>query len=905
MYLKNLSLRGFKSFADKTTLELEPSPFMTAIVGPNGCGKSNIIDSIRFVIGEQSAKELRGDELEHLIFAGTNMRNPLSMADVSILLDNSDFKLKTEYSEVLIKRRIFRSGESEFYINKNACRLKDIRELFLDSGIGDGGYSIIGQGQVDSIISSKPLDRRTIFEEAAGIQKYKFRKRASERCLIATEQNLLRISDLKEEIKNSLDVLEKQAESAIKYKNLREKLKLLEVGMAKKQLKNINEKREDVLKKIEELKSKTSGSLNFYLKEEEEAAELKNAIRGLDDKIELLRNEIDAAKTKSQESKTKISVENERIVQLEERLEILKIEKQKEGTALQSKKDKLDNKNNELRNYKEKNTESHGYLKLAQSALEEINNKISESITGWNSLKNPIYERDMEVSSNKHSIAEIELTIKFKKETLSKDSAFLDNLKGLKEDIAILENDVMALESVDEDLKKRISHRKSAIDEKIEIEIAFIEKNISSQKTELEKMEEGKSLKIASLKELENDMGEMNKQYEALEKKMNELSKEKEKAIAGLAESRIAYSNYEENYRQKISGLDDLRSEFEESKSAFENKDEEINNISMRIAEAMKQIDETIKKAPELDDKVDTLAKLIDEKVNGKLKKQVQLENLENKIKEASSEDRSYRDLLAKEEIALAKVDGEIDLIRSLMENEYQMGIKDIEEFEAPQIGGISSVKNEIGEIKKEINEIGPVNLLADKEFEEQKGRFSFIENQYKDLISARDNLNSLIRELDAVAKEKFLEAIAIINGHFVRLFGTLFEGGDAKISIEDGDPLEAGIEIIAKPSGKKWINLSLMSGGEKSLTALAILFSLLKTTPSPFCFMDEVDAALDEINTLRFTKMLKEFSPATQIIVITHSKRTMSAVNALYGVTMEEPGISKIVSMKLVRVAD
>lgn len=905
MHLKNLSLRGFKSFADKTTLELDPSPFMTAIVGPNGCGKSNIVDSIRFVIGEQSAKELRGDELEHVIFAGTNIRKPLSMAEVSILLDNSDFKLKTDYSEVLIKRRFFRSGESEFYINKNICRLKDIRELFLDSGIGDSGYSIISQGQIDSIISSKPLDRRAIFEEAAAIQKYKFRKKASERRLISTEQNLLRINDLKEEIKTSLDILEKQAESAVKYKRLKDRLKALEVGLAKKQIKSINEKKDNILKKIEELKGKTAVSENFYLKEEEEASYLKKLIRSDESQIDLHRNEIESIKSEAQESKTKVSVENERVSQLKERLEILNLEKQKEESFRDLKKEKLSIKQRELSEFKEKHGQSQNYLELAQSTLEEINKKISESIAGWNSLKNPIFERDKEISSKKHSIAEIELTIKFKKETLLKDSAFLDNLKGLKEDIAILERDVISLEMVDEDLKKRISKRKSAIDEKITVEIAFIEKNISEQKIEIEKMEGEKKLNDSSLRDLENNISEMNMQYQALEQKMNELSKEKEKAIASLAESKMAYANFKEYYGQKKSELENAETELAEYELIICNKEKEINSIISRINTAKAQINEISKNIPFLEDKEKSLHKLLQDNIDGKSKKQAQLEILENKLKSVSSEDRSYRDLLSKEEIALAKADSETDLIHSLMEQEYQLSINEIEHFIAAEISSISSCRSEIEGIKNEINAIGPVNLLADKEFETQRERFSFIENQFKDLVSARDNLNSLIRELDNVAKDKFLETISIVNGYFAGLFGALFEGGEAKISIEDGDPLEAGIDIIAKPGGKKWINLSLMSGGEKSLTALAILFSLLKTTPSPFCFMDEVDAALDEINTLRFTKMLKEFSGTTQIIVITHSKRTMSAVNTLYGVTMEEPGISKIVSMKLVKVAD
>ena len=290
MYLKSLCLRGFKTFADRTVIEFNPPGSVTAIVGPNGCGKSNLVDAIRWVLGEQNPKELRSSALEEVIFVGSSARKSLSLAEVSIELDNSDNKIKTEFSEISVKRRTFRDGESEFFINKAGCRLKDIRDLFLDTGLGAGSYSIISQGQVDAILSSKPEDRREIFEEAARINKYKFRKTAAERKLISTEQNMLRIADLKSEIANQLSTLEEQAKKAAQYTELKDKLKVLEVGLSKRQIKSINDRKASVTERMNALKSQMELGLNLTEQYENEKLAKKEILRSTNDDIEAVKD---------------------------------------------------------------------------------------------------------------------------------------------------------------------------------------------------------------------------------------------------------------------------------------------------------------------------------------------------------------------------------------------------------------------------------------------------------------------------------------------------------------------------------------------------------------------------------------------------------------------------------------
>ncbi len=905
MHLKELTLKGFKSFADKISFLFDPPPSVTAVVGPNGCGKSNIIDAMRFVLGEQSIKDLRGASLEEIIFAGSSTRRPVSMAEVSLLLDNSDGYLKTEYSEVLVKRRVFRSGESEFYINKNLCRLKDIKELFLDTGIGNGAYSIVNQGQVDLILSSKPEDRRSIFEEAAGINKYKFRKKSAERRLIGTEQNLLRVNDLRGEIKENLSSLEEQAKKAKRYKEAKESLRALDIGLAKKQVRSLSEKMSALKTKIEELKAKTHGVENGAAKEEEEKTRLKNLLKDLEFRMESLRSELAKIKGACEEALTKISVGKERIFQLEERSGEIRKEIEKLGSAKTAKETKLEEKQKSLAEFEERFGHSKQFLEEAQACLDEINKRTEESIRGWNSLKNPIFEREMEISSQKHKISELELSLKYAKESLSKEKSFLDNLIGLKEDISILESEVVGLQGVSQELKERLSARKVDIFGKIDIETEIIQKNIKAQEENLSLIQSEIAKEASLLESTQKNTGEMTAQFSSLENKLKELNAEKEKAIARLAETRANFANSDGILRQKKEEETSAREQVNDTDRQIKEKLEEENNLSSRINQTKESICGAEESIPGLRTKELSALRELEKISSEKQSSQARLEELEEKIRGLSGEDRIARDELSKEEISLAKLEGEMGAIEALMQQEYGISAAAVLESPEEEVQNQAKAKEEIERLRSEIKEIGPVNLLAVEEFEATKERLSFIEAQCADLVSARDNLNGLITQLDNEARQKFIVTIEEVNKNFCQVFSSLFEGGEAKISLSDGDPLEAGIEIFARPSGKKWLSLSLMSGGEKSLTAISILFALIRTKPSPFCFMDEVDAALDEINTIRFSKLIKEFSKESQIVVVTHSKRTMSAAGTMYGVTMEEPGVSKLVSMKLVKVAD
>jgi len=740
MFLKSLILRGFKTFADSIEIEFSESARITAIVGPNGCGKSNLLDATRWALGEDNPRQLRVASLADIIFAGTSTRKSLSLAEVSLVFDNSSGKLPITFAEVSIKRRTFAEGESEFFINKNSCRLKDIKDLLLDTGLGEGTYSIITQGQVDSILSSKGDERRMVFEEAAGINKYKFRKVAAQKKLIAAEQNMLRISDLKIEVGEQLINLEEQAKTAQQYLEIQAQVKQIDLGLCKRLLQNALEKRALVSEKLEIIKKSAEEKQESEEKDQEELV-------GLREKHKNLEREIDGLSIKLEQEKDRLrDVElNRRFVESEMKRE-------------------------------EKRLETLGEEKIRlKEKIEGLNKQLEQTQKGIDlSLVNSLAPIFMELFNQSQKLIE----------ALSSMLVFFGG---------------------------------SAL-----------------------------SLTFGSSKEKE----------EACKMKLEILTEEAEK-------HRIE----EENAKF---GLQAHRAEFENLKSHLEERSKEslLNEVHSK-----KQEKENLSQA---------------------------ITALEDRLRQ---EDRDERITLGEEtslEISLVKLESEIGSILEKVSLEYNLSQEDV--LALPyENQNISKAKKEVEEGKAKLRMLEPVNLLAVEEFKKGKDRLSFIDAQLEDLNSAREHLQNLINELDLRAEQNFTKTMEEVSAIFSQTFSSLFEGGEAKISLSPhACALDAEIEISVRPRGRKWLPLPLLSGGERSLSAIAILFSLLKIRPSPFCFLDEVDAALDDANIGRFANMLKDFSSQSQIIVITHNKRTMAVADNIYGVTMEEPGVSKVLSMKL-----
>lgn len=846
MYIKSLTLRGFKTFADRTEILLDPVGGITAIVGPNGCGKSNIVDAIRWVLGEQSSKTLRTEALEEVIFAGSVDRKPLSMAEITLLMENSDGLLPIEFEEVAVKRRVFRDCESEFFINKSPCRLKDIKDLFLDTGLGGGTYSIISQGQVDAILSSKPEDRRAIFEEAAGINKYKTRKHAAERKLIAAEQNLLRVSDLRGEIGGQLDVLNDQAQKAEEYMQAKNRLKEVEIGLCKKQLAKFFEKRQELTTKIESIKQEAEKSQDVLRQNEEKKAVLRNQIRALEAEERQLRTRMMGEG--DQELKNQILVINA----------------------------SLADKRNAIRDLEEKIRFSSYEIERNQKAktqFEErtrvLNCEIPGLTTMIGDIKGKLEQIKTSVSGlsvHKQSFEEEEVTI-------------LESILGLVKDIYAKVSNIYS------DLASKLTLEQQTPAERISA-ILNMGKSLGGLLQELEEgthslegfLNRKKDFKTATTTE-ETKETDLKIELAKHEAKLSNMQDEATRIQAELSivdkTNGIQSAEIAKHEEEKIKIVTEV-SAIEEKLSALEQK------LEQERTQSNLQLEELAKKREALENEHDQLDAHAHTDASG----------------------QSIGDSLMKTEIALAKLEGENKAIEDKLMEEYSMTVDEAAQttFDVPSV---AKAKEEINGLRHRLRELEPVNLLAIDEYKRVKDRMNFIDEQYADLMTARDNLQNLINELDLKAQKSFLETLDVVNRNFQEIFASLFEGGDAKIVLGEGaDVLSAGIEIVARPRGKKWLSLSLLSGGEKSLTAIAILFSLLKTHPSPFCFLDEVDAALDDANVKRFSRMLKEFAKTIQMVVITHNKRTMESADVIYGITMEEMGISKIISMKLSAVA-
>lgn len=741
MLLKSLVLRGFKTFADNTEIALGPEARITAVVGPNGCGKSNVMDAARWVLGEDNPRELRVAALSDIIFAGTDRRRPLSLAEVTLVFDNSSGKLPVAFSEVVIKRRTFREGESEFSINKNLCRLKDIRDLLLDTGLGEGSYSIITQGQVDAILSSKGDERRAVFEEAAGINKYKTRKVAAERKLIAAEQNILRINDLKVEVGEHLISLEEQARRAREYLELQGQVKETEIGLCKKLLGGILEK--------------------------------------------------------------KIKLEADLVLAKQAAAEKVAAEQQDES--------ELTNRREELR---------------------RLEVETDESLANFDAEKDRL--RDLEL--NRRFLAgEVERAERTGRELAAKQAELQQKTEQLNAVGLESKSPHLNIGNMGEEFELLLQQTRQLFSALVEITACF------GQTIPYQLLE---SKEVEATRQLQLDL----------------LAGENQRLAEELERNRFSLQAHRNELAKLDGGANETRTTLADRVAELKSRREALRGQIFALEEKRRG-DEKLKR-----EKVETTAGL---------------------------------------EIALAKLEGEVIGIGEKLSAEYNLSLP--ETLALPySVNNIAKAKMDVEAGKRRLRELEPVNLLAIEEFDRGRERLTFLEAQLADLNSARENLQNLIVELDTRAEESFGQTMRQLSAIFSETFAKLFAGGEARIALTQGvAALEAEIDIAVRPNGRRWLSLSLLSGGERSLCAIAILFSLMKIRPSPFCFLDEVDAALDEANIGRFTELLKDFSANIQMIVITHNKRTMAAANNIYGVTMEEPGVSKIISMKLAETAN
>ncbi|WP_127604590.1 chromosome segregation protein SMC [Paenibacillus validus] len=1181
MFLKRIELSGFKSFADRTELEFVQG--ITAVVGPNGSGKSNISDGIRWVLGEQSARSLRGGNMQDVIFAGSDARKAVNYGEVSLTLDNASQSLPLDFNEVTVTRRVHRSGESEYLINKQPCRLKDITELFMDTGIGKEAYSIIGQGRIEEILSTKSEDRRGIFEEASGIVKYKSRKKETEKKLQETEQNLLRIHDLVSELEDQLDPLRTQSEKAIRFKELKEELKSSEIAMYVYQIEQIYETWADTNTKLETLKQSQLELAGFVsahdaqletdrwelrrleevveglqasllqiseefekcegqgevLKERKKnyasnRAQLEITARQQEDRLadkqaELgeLRGKLQAVADRLAETQGMLRAEEDRLLGVaggissaeedrlktellellnqtanarnearyaEQQLEALsrrmgrlgdehrKWREQQDGIAarkaelelrlaqavagieevrnrylqvnqgLRAKQTLSDETQATVRKWEQKldalisrrdtmnemasdydgfmhgvkevlKAKSRGDLRGIRGAVAElvkvpaqvevametalggalqhvvveseaegreaiaflkrrqlgratflpldvirgrsipdseqraiqgmdgfvgiavdlvqfeetyrhivgsllgnvivaqtleVANRIAArvqyryrvvtlegdvvnpggSMTGGSQQKKTtsllsrqrqIEEMDKEIAVSQSQLRELRAKSEAMRQEVADANKELDELRALGETRRIEEQQIRAsLAPLDSEAKQAA--------EQLELYGADDE-SLSAERTELERKRAAALEALERLAKEEADLQQAIRDAE-VRRKASEFAKEELQSQLTDLKVKVASQMQEkqslqEQERRMSAELESIRTELEACRSALRQLEADMDNHDQATIRQIEQLNELKLKKQEVAEQLDMKRA---ERASGVAK----LEAEENKTKEQRNELRAVEEQLRQTEVRVNRLDVELENLLKKLSEDYELSYELAKErFPVPE--DVLGTQNKVRDLKREISILGDVNLGAIEEYQRVNERFQFLSEQKNDLVEAKTALYAVIREMDEEMAKRFRTTFDAIRSHFVVVFAKLFGGGRADLILSEPDNLlDTGIEIVAQPPGKKLQNLQLLSGGERALTAIALLFSIIRVKPVPFCVLDEVEAALDEANVTRFAEYLREFSQQTQFIVVTHRKGTMEEADVLYGVTMEEGGVSKLVSVRL-----
>ncbi len=1163
---------------------------ITSIVGPNGCGKTNIVDAIRWCLGEQRSGALRSDKMENVIFNGTSSKKPMGMAEVSLTIENTKGILPTEFSEVTITRRIFRSGESEYLLNKNLCRLKDITNLFMDTGIGANAYSVIELKMVETILSIKAEERRTMFEEAAGVNKYKLRRRLALRKLDEVKADLIRVNDIVSEVEKKVNSLERQAKKADKFNKITTELKELEIDLSEREYALFNfQKKEAKLKKEVSLQQK--------IKLDSELAELddkikaaKNELREIEFQLKSKRTEVTSQTEKIYNVQKNLSVNEERVKSLESNIERYKQELEELKNQLDINKDliqenltnfdeikkqinfkeeekkevrlkidqheeQLNKKRTELKSFSDKLLEKfkeitnrENELSNINKSLEAKNQSISKLKDRINSLTNNIAktvgfieELNQEKEDTENKLKETETIYSQKqieKDRLEKELNKLKEkeledrtaLNSLKEKIGFIQNLIDNLEGVSKGAKALIEDNTWALKDKALL--AYVGDTSDKYKNAVEASLKNNlnNILVETFEDLNNGIsflnnneigkasfyvtGENRKENKGIfekigdagiKRKIKKLQKEDaflgwtkdfiqadkkwlsffEKVLSktavvesfdkafklsskyygfnfvtlngdyvgsdGIVEAgsemkldnslfgrKQLLENLKDEFPQRERELEKLKNEIEQLEGTINNIDlkilsdkgkllvNDIANVEKQIAQfefekkraadeiekARREVQELAAESNRIDNERSKLDEILSIQTEEKQKADGHKENLENEFKKLEEEynglinrqnkinlelERSLgekkniqnsitraRDSIeiitkstSKREFDISSSGEEKETLKTLMEEKYtelselesekEILIKDENEIDGKykssqsEISGlednreqiqkdkeviseqmhaadiklnelnmkISNLKENIKEnysitledkiyddldsfdfemrtdevhaLKQQVKNLGPINSLAYSEFEEEKERFEFLSKQKNDLIESEKDIVKTIEEINNTAQTKFMETFELIRGHFVNIFRRLFNPGDeADLKIEENaDPLEAKIEIVAKPKGKRPTSIELLSGGEKTLTAIALLFAIYLVKPSPFCILDEIDAPLDDANIDRFTKIIEDFSKETQFIVVTHNKRTMEAAQTLYGVTMQDEGVSKLVSVR------
>jgi chromosome segregation protein len=1178
MLLSKLQILGFKSFPQKTELRFDRG--ITAIVGPNGCGKTNLLDSIRWVLGEQRTTLLRSSKMEDVIFNGTKDLKPLGMAEVTLVIDNHKSILPTDYNQVTVTRRLFRSGESEYLLNKTPCRLKDITELFLDTGVGIHAYSVIQPEMVEAILSDRAEERRFLFEEAAGITKYKLRKKEAERKLEHTENDLLRLGDILSEVEKQVNSLRRQRGKAERYKRLSEEIRNLEIKLGRNEFRILKAREKELQEKIKVSTDRSQHAASDLdqeearieslklqmLKADKELVEIQKTVNRLSETNFQIEREISVNRERKSNLEKLISKNQEEMENLKSRRSSIAEERDQKRRQLEELAAEIGSKERECQAEDEELISSDGQLQQVKARLQEHSQKwqeandllnrldsekessraqireltereaelteetrklseeigaVSQALSGLTSeeqerrkLRQAITEKAQsvkeELEQNRNDLTQLAAEEIELRSVLEGDKAGLhmleqicehyegygegerwvlsarDKLPGIIDTVANLISApgeyVRAIESAlgeaaqfivcqdTESAKSAIAHLKDekagratflpmdrvdawetesqpvelgayqgvvgkasdlvqcdpkfvkvsqvllgsvilveTLDQALELASTVqpdfdlvtlngelvkaqvvlsggssTQVSLLGRELEIRKLKERIDEQSRRLRQITDEKNQRQAQQRSLQEELAQVSAENEKAVQRLQQSEVQLKTVEfeksslekrnselqelvgqtrqmmEDTRRKSerrnqrlqelsqeklrlsSMLDKEKQILEEAEAShtetfkranqlkielvsLQGRKEQIESDLTRLSELIREIQSTLEsKARESRDSLSEIEELsrtnarkqdelkrafediegykaqLSAKTGEHADRQADLDLKEKNLKAARQTKERFLDDLHQLRMEQVELSSKTRSVQDRILEEYQVNLEEAGEVEDLSEVEIEKSREALGQTKEKLKALGAVNLLALEEYESSKQRLDFLQNQVRDLTEAKETLTSAILKINQTARELFTETFEKTRLNFQKVFEELFEGGETELRLEEsGDPLESPIRISARPYGKRLLSISQLSGGEKALTAIALLFAIYLVKPSPFCILDEVDAPLDDANIGRFLKLIKHFSSNTQFIVITHNKLTMESADVLYGVTMEQPGVSKIVSVK------
>ena len=825
MYLKQLDVIGFKSFADKTKLTFDPG--LIAIVGPNGCGKSNVSDAIRWVLGEQRPTALRCSKLVDVVFNGTDTRKPLGLAEVTITFADCEKELGTDYHEVTIQRRVYRDGSGEYFLNKQPCRLKDIQHLLMGTGIGTSSYSVMAQGQIDAILSSKPEDRRAVFEEASGITKFKADRKEALRKIEQTEQNLLREADVLREMKRQIASLQRQVGKAQKYKELRDELRGLDIYVSKQRIHDFDLELEQNATNRQEIDKAIEEATGVVVEAERTQQALHAQIHELEERLQTLASQQAAADSAYTRANEVIGVNATRIEEYQQFAErderdIADTKAQLEEIAMQA--ESLEQKNQLL-------TES---LQATKDALAESEAAFAES-------QNEVETRRAEIAQRRAEAANSTQTGKLVRDTeVDRDGTVetwkagtsvttADRREFLLAEINGSEDELHKLEASSMTLSQQLTERRIA----------------ASQ--------------------MEQELSFLGQQTEFAQKRRDELQRSIEGRLAGIQRYHDSIARLKEESGDLLGQLEDLKGAAADCRAAMEEERVKRTAMMERIAAADREVAE---KRASLDQARDFRGKLEVQAAESTMRRQNIYDHLQDEY-------GLFADAVLREP-----------------DPEWKKGV----------VPPMEELEGTVARLQAEIAALGPVNMVAIDECRELEERYAKEKAQEEDLLAAKQQILELINNLNLTSGEMFKKTFEQANKNFQTMFTKLFGGGEARLVLleNEEDPLECGIDIIARPPGKRPQSVTLLSGGERTMTAVALLFSIFMIKPAPFCMLDELDAALDDANIGRFVDQLKEFLAKSQFLIITHNQHTIAGSDLVYGVSQQEKGVSRVISMKL-----